>query len=255
MAEATADEVLGRVRLVLVRPRSPGNVGSATRAMANFGLTRLDLVALPSYDDPDFFPVESRRLAWKAAPLLDSARHHTQLGPALEGTTLALGASHRGLPGVATLSPDQAARALWREAVAGREVALVFGGEADGLRRDELSVLGGVVTIGTHPGYPELNLAQSVVVLAHELYRVAGEAPGVPPGPPAPEPAPHEEVEALADEFRELLEAAGFLRSGSATAVEELRRLLGRAAPSRREVELLRGVRHRLRRALRGRPC
>ena len=101
------DDALAKVRVVLVRSRSPGNVGSTARAMLNFGLVQLHVAELPEFDDPSYFETESRKLAWRAANLLDTARFHGGLDEALTGTTLAFGTAPRELPGTPTLTPPR----------------------------------------------------------------------------------------------------------------------------------------------------
>ena len=237
------DDALAKVRVVLVRSRSPGNVGSTARAMLNFGLVQLHVAELPEFDDPSYFETESRKLAWRAANLLDTARFHGGLDEALTGTTLAFGTAPRELPGTPTLTPREAATRLIAEAQAGREVALVFGGEADGLRKRELSRLDGLVRIPTGPHYQDLNLSQSVVVCAYELFLAAG-SPQAPRDPPSPdeEPLPHEAERALFEALRKVLVEVDFLKEEGTAMADELQRRLGRRQVTRREATLLRGI-------------
>lgn len=247
------DDALARVRVVLVRSRSPGNVGSAARAMLNFGLVQLRVVELPDFDDPSYFETESRKLAWRAARVLDGARFHPDLDQALVDTTLAFGTAPRELSGTPTLSPREAAARLIAEARAGREVALVFGGEADGLRKRELSRLDGLIRIPTGPTYQDLNLAQSVVVCAYELFLAAG-APQAPREPPSPdeEPLPHHAEGALFESIRQLLTEVGFLKEEGTAMADELQRRLASRQVTRREATLLRGMVSQIRWAIRG---
>lgn len=234
---------LDRIRIVMVRSRSPGNVGSAARAMKNFGLSHLALAALPTFEDPDYFRTESEKMAWRARDLLGTATRHPELSDALTGTRFALGTAPRELRGARTWTPREAAAELVRRAHAGEEVALVFGGEADGLRNSEHSQLAGIVRIPTGEDYQDLNLAQSIVVCGYEIYQAHLEASGRAPEPRAAEPpAPHEETRALFDATTALLAEAGFFKTPGDTLREELERVAGRAGLTSREVKIFRGV-------------
>jgi TrmH family RNA methyltransferase len=248
-------EALERIRIVMVRSRSPGNVGSAARAMMNFGLSRLVLAAQPTFEDPDFFPVESRKLAWKATPILDACQQTETMEAALTGATLCFGTAPRELQGARTLTPRQASRELLQAALAGREVALVFGGEADGLRNHEHSLLSGIVRIPTGEDYQDLNLAQSVVVCCYELFQVGQELTGLAAEPTAQEPpAPFQETRALLQAAEGLLQDAGFLKATGPSLVEELQRVGGRAGLTSREVQIFRGMLRQLGWAIRNGP-
>ncbi len=255
---------LARIRIVLVRPRSPGNVGSVARAMKNFGFSRLVLVDLPEYQDPEFFPVEAGRMAWKAADVLSASSRVPDLETALEGTVLALGTTHRSFPGFPAEVPEAAATRLLASTSAGGEAALVFGGEANGLEKAELAKLAGVVTIPTGDPYPELNLAQAAAVLCWELFRVAGDSGSGPgtvnaplgedPRDPADRPARFEEVEFLANRVEARLREVGFLEEGRPARAGILRRVLARSRLSCGERDLLLGALAALGREVPGRP-
>lgn len=240
---------LAFVRVVLLRPRSPGNVGSVARTMANFSLSDLRVVGLPEYDDPEFFPTESRRMAWKAAPLLEAAGYVGELGEALEGAGLVLGASHRAPRGVEVVGCREGARRLVEAAAGGAPVALVMGSEADGMRNDELARVNAVLRIDSGAGYPELNLAQATNVCAYEVYQAAREQVGAPVDDGL-DLAPFEEVEALFARAREMLVEARYLDAGRADVESELRALLARARVTRRDLVLLQGVVRRVAGAL-----
>jgi tRNA/rRNA methyltransferase len=232
---------LGKVRFVLHRPQSAENVGAAARAMKNFGLSRLALVAPAAWEGVprgreggtarEDFLARARRLARRAGDLLDRAEVHPDLRTALAETTWACGTTSRAVEGRPRLDPRELAVEVARRG----EVAVVFGEERRGLSDAELTLCQAVCTIPTRAGYDSMNLAQAAAVLAYEV----GRAP--PGGPdPAPEPARHETVEALWERLRALLLRAGYLNPRSPDLVlAEWRRLLARAEPSQREVELL----------------
>lgn len=241
-------DALRRVRVVLVRNRTPGNAGATSRAMKNFGLADLFLVDRATFKNPATFETEARRMAWNAGDVLDARREVGTLAEALEGTVLALAASHRGVRGGRSRGPREAARELLAEAARGHEVALVFGSESDGLLKDELGLCAGVLTIPSAPEYTQLNLAQSVVVCAHALYEEAGLFEPE-PEEPGEELADHAEVLALCEGAEDLLRRADWLKPGGEGLKDEVRRLLLRARPSKRELNLLRGMLRKVGRA------
>ena len=226
-----------RVDFVLVRPARAANVAAACRALANMGWRRLRLVApLPDLADP-----AARALAYGAWDLLDGAEVCASLAEAVADAEWVVGTSGKSQPGA--LEPRAFARRL--AGGARRRVALVFGPEASGLTRSELNLCHTLVHIPAAPEHPSLNLAQAVLILAYETF-LALAAPHAEPAPAARAEAPPASAGELEDVLRQLREAlleAGFLDPHNPEAIlAELRRLLARAAPTPRELLLLRGL-------------
>lgn len=239
------------LRFVLVRSRSPGNVGSVARAMKNFGFRDLVLVDPRLHrhgDSPGalpFFETESRRMAWDAADVLEGARLAPDLSGAVSGCGLVLATAPRGSGRHRNLSPEEAA-----DEVTGHPVpppALLFGSESSGLTSEELSRCSGVVVIPTAPDYRDLNLAQSAALMAYLIYRAREN----PPAPSRPEGAAHGQVDAAAEAFLEVARRAEFLHTGQEPVALELRALFHRAGLSKRESEFLRSLARRIGASLR----
>ena len=251
--------VRANVLLVLDRPQSADNLGAVARVMKNFGLRRLAVVAPPSWAGPprsggpgtarEDVLRRARRLARKAGDVLDAAGVHADLREALRGVTWACGTTSRAVEGRPRLDPPQLGREIVLRSAAG-PVAIVFGQERRGLSDAELDLCQAVCAIPTAPEYDSMNLAQAAAVIAWEVARAAGAALG--PEPEAPEPARHETVEALWERVRAVLGPAGYLNPQNPDHIlAEMRRLLSRAEPTQREVELcvaaLRAVERKLR--------
>jgi TrmH family RNA methyltransferase len=232
---------LERVDVVLVRPSRAGNVAAACRALKNMGLRSLVLVSAGDAE-PDR---EARALAYGAWDVLDGARRTPSLAEAVAGATLVVATSGRDVAGA--WSPRRLAREAAVRACGGR-LALVFGPEASGLRRDELDLCHEVVRIPTDPAHPSLNLAQAVLLLAYELRLSAAPATLASAGGPIPEedarhPTTAGPLERAVQELRQALVEIGYLNPANPDRVlSELRRLIARAAPTAREVVLLRGL-------------
>jgi len=229
---------LGAVRIVLVQPSHPGNIGSAARAMLTMGLSELVLVA------PERFPdVEATTLAAGADAVLERAQVVGGLDAAIGECRLVLGctARQRGVR-LPEMHPREAAARLLDPAAHG-PVALLFGRERTGLTNDELQRCHGAVHIPANPGFSSLNLAAAVQVLSYELRGAAlGGAP-VPTRPARDLPATEAEMEGMFEHLAQALDDIDFHKGRSPrTVLRRLRRLLLRAAPDQREVRILRGM-------------
>jgi tRNA/rRNA methyltransferase len=237
---------LGNVTFVLHRPSSAENIGAVARALMNFGLSRLAIVAPPSWDGlprgggPGIAREEvlarARRTARHAAGLLESATIHVDARSALGAATWTCGTTSR-LVERPRLSPRELAREVALRSERG-SVALLFGEERRGLSDRELTLCQAVCSIPTAPQYESMNLAQAVTVVAYEL-AMEGGAGDRPPLAPA-EPARHATIEALWARAAALLAEAGYLNPQNPEQIlAEWRCLVARAEPTQREVELL----------------
>jgi tRNA/rRNA methyltransferase len=234
------------VLVVLHRPSSAENVGAAARALKNFGLSRLAVVPPGSWAGPprsggpgtarEDVLARARRLARRASDLLDAAEIRSDLRAALAGATWVCGTTSRAVEGRPRLTPRALAAEIARRSLAGR-VAVVFGEERRGLSDEELELCGAVCSIPTARAYDSMNLAQAVAVVAYEI---SGAAAAAHAPAEAAEPARHETLEALWDRAGALLARVGYLNPQSPEHIlAELRRLLARAEPTQREVELV----------------
>ncbi|TMH43551.1 MAG: RNA methyltransferase [Betaproteobacteria bacterium] len=226
---------LSRIRVVLLRPSHPGNIGAAARAMKTMGITQLRLVRPKRFPHPD-----ARAMASGALDVLESARACASLEEALAGTTysLALSARERELSHC-LLDARAAARELLR-AARKDEVAVVFGNETAGLSNKEIMRCSALARIPANPEYPSLNLAQAVQVIAYELRRAA-QAP--PAAPARTAYATHEEIEKFFAHLERSLRASGYLHPRyPRKLMDRLRRLFAKARLETVEVNILRGM-------------
>lgn len=228
---------LDNVRVVLVEPSHPGNIGAVARAMKTMGLGRLVLVG------PRGFPsAEATARASGADDVLHRARVVDALPAAVADCHLVLGTSaRRRTLEWPELTPREAARALL-DAAAGGPVAVVFGRERTGLTNAELERCHFLLRIPANPAYSSLNLAAAVQVVAYELRATAsgGGDGGTAAG--AGEAATAEEVEGLLAHFEETAVQVGFLDPAEPKLLmRRLWRLINRARLSRSEVNILRG--------------
>jgi tRNA/rRNA methyltransferase len=156
---------LHHIRIVLVEPAGPLNIGSVARVMKNMGLRNLVLV------NPHCDPLgdEARQMAVHAADVLEAAQRVATLPLALEGCfrAIATTARPRDVVPAAPLEPPRQALPWLLDLPS----ALIFGPEDRGLSNAELNYAQRFVGIPSSSDYPSLNLAQAVAVCAYELYQ------------------------------------------------------------------------------------
>ncbi|MDB5813601.1 MAG: tRNA ((32)/uridine(32)-2-O)-methyltransferase TrmJ [Rhodocyclales bacterium] len=228
---------LSRVRVVLVQPSHPGNIGAAARAMKTMGLSSLYLVR------PKSFPhAEAHTRASGATDVLDRAIVTETLGEALVGVTMAAAMTSRrrelSLP--MQWSRD-AAQTLSQRVAADEQVALVFGNETYGLSNEDLALCQLPVMIPANPDYASLNLGAAVQLMSYEM-RMATVALGQAPAMDAAL-ATVDEVEQLMQHIERATTATGFFDPANPKRLmPRLRRMFGRIALERDEVNILRGM-------------
>jgi tRNA (cytidine32/uridine32-2'-O)-methyltransferase len=233
--------VPANLRIVLVRPTHPGNVGATARAMKNMSLRNLYLV------EPENFPsAQASDRAVGADDLLRNASICASLDEALVGCHLVIGTSarQRRIEWPA-LDPESCARRLVEGAQNG-PVALLFGQERMGLLNAELDRCHYVVTIPADKEYSSLNLACAVQILAYEIHRamhsgttaMAGGA-DVRDG----RPVSAEEMQRFYRHLEDVLQQIEFLDpENPRLLMRRLMRLFNRAGPDHNEMNILRGI-------------
>jgi tRNA/rRNA methyltransferase len=222
--------------MVLVRPQLGENIGTVARAMLNFGLTELRLVApRDGWPNPDAGPTASG-----ADVVLEGAKVYPTTAEAVADCAhvYATTVRKRGVTRP-VLTPEVAARQI--HAHAGRS-AVLFGAERSGLETDDVARANAIVTVPINPAFASLNLAQAVILIAYEWSKTQHL-----PQPTAEEllpPARQEELDGLIAHFEELLQPRGYFLppSRAATTRRTLRGMLTKPGWNHLEVRTLRGV-------------
>lgn len=235
---------------VLVRPQMGENIGAAARAMLNFGLDRMRLVA-PRDGWPN--PRATAMASGAAARVLDHAGVFDTLPAALEGChyVFATTARGRGLT-KPVMTPERAMMVAREMARQGRRAAVLFGPERAGLESDDVARADAIVTVPVNPGFYSLNLAQCVLLLAYEWGRQGSDAPPEVMAMAGTDFATATEVAALGDRVEAALADAGFFHppDKAPNMKRSLRSMWGRLALTRADVQTLHGV---VRQLVRGR--
>ena len=252
------------IRVVLVEPSHPGNIGGAARAMKTMGLADLAIVNPLRFPDP--------QAIWRAAgavDVVDNARVLTSVDDAIAdcGWVVGTSARSRRVPWpVATIG--EFAERLVREDLGGKPVAILFGREDRGLTNDELECCNLHVMIPANPEYPSLNLAMAVQIVSYEIRRTsqaanttAATTAASPPtdldatvGLPTDwdrMPATAADMAALYRHLATVLSTIEFQDSKNPRlTMTRLRRMFARIHPDQAEVAILRGVLTRIERTL-----
>ncbi|MFC5278485.1 RNA methyltransferase [Halorubrum rubrum] len=224
--------------VVVVEPETPGNVGTIARAMKNFGLRDLKLVDPPELDEDGEAYGFAGHAREDVLPNADEVtfeevveRYHTV------GTTAITGEDDRSHERWPFKTPVELRESL---ATVNAPTAIVFGREGRGLNNEELSRLDEVCSIPAADDYPVLNLGQAATVLLYELRDLTVEETQLPDT--AVTRAPEADVERLHDLFGDFLSATGQREHRREKNALLMRRLLGRAHPTEREVHSLLGT-------------
>lgn len=225
--------------IVLVHPQMGENIGAAARAMYNFGLADLRLVApRDGWPNPAAVPMASG-----AGVVLDRARVYRSTAEAIADLRLVFATTARRRDMTTPAVTPRAAAAEMRAAVGlGQACGLLFGAEKSGLHNDDVALADKIVTIPANPAFTSLNIAQSVLLLSYEWFQ-AGESGALAPVP-TPEAATKADLAALFEHLESELDAAGFLRPPEKrpSMVRNLRVMLQGANFSEQDVRTLRGV-------------
>lgn len=234
---------LCRIRIVLVEPSHPGNIGGAARAMKTMGLSDLAVVNPVRYPDP--------QAQWRAAgaqDVLEAASVHASLQEAIADRHWIVGTSTRQRRIPWPLDKAEVVVGSIIERLPEQKIAIVFGRETSGLSNDELQRCHCHLMIPANPDYSSLNLAMAVQVVCYELYRQFEETTFE--GRQTDRaPASSAQTEGLLSHFEQALIDSGFLDPDNpGQTMTRLRRLFTRITPDETEVAMLRGILKQLQR-------
>ena len=238
--------------VILVAPQLGENIGTAARAMANFGLSDLRLVT-----PRDGWPNEKARAAASGADaVIDGARVFAHVEEAVGELRYVCATTARRRDMVKpVLTPETAVREMQARSRDGQACGILFGSERAGLDNDHLALADAIVTAPVNPDFASLNLAQSVLLLGYEWLKQTGpDSLGrkTPFDGPAQEglqmrgsrPATRAEVVGFLEHIEAELDASGFLRPPEKRPimVRNIRNMFVRLGATEQEVRTLRGI-------------
>jgi tRNA/rRNA methyltransferase len=237
---------------ILVRPQLADNIGMVARALANFGLDELRLVA-----PRDGWPNEKARIAASGANfIVDEARDFPALEEALGDLNWVAATSARQRDLVKpVLTPEQAVAEMRRRMAEGQRCGIVFGPERNGLETDEVANADAVVMAPVNPNFASLNLAQAVLLVGYEWMKQAGSGtlgrvttyeealqPGLRTrGSP---PASKEDLIGLFEHIEGELDRLGYFKPPEKrpSMVQNMRTMFTRMGATEQEIRTLRGI-------------
>ncbi len=226
--------------VVLVEPQLGENIGAVARAMANFGLARLRLVR-PRQPWPN---EKARIMATGADRILDDAELYDTLEGAIADCSFVLATTARAHDQAKrVIGPADAAAETAPRIAAGETVAILFGRERNGLENDEVALADRIVTLPVNPAFASLNLAQAVVIMAYEWFKLVGH--GLPFAmPEKSRPAPKQQLMAFFAALERELEKVEFFRPPDKreTMQINLRNIITRMQPTQQDIQTLHGV-------------
>ncbi|MCK4846610.1 MAG: RNA methyltransferase [Deltaproteobacteria bacterium] len=241
----TIKSILKNIKIVLVEPQSPGNVGSVARVMANTGIKKMVLVN-PCELSPDG---DGYAMACKASPLIERAQVVETLSEAVESSVLVAATTRRrGKLRYPTMTLSEATEKIVA-ATSGGNVSIVFGREDKGLTREEVAECGMVLEIPTDSGYPSLNLSHAVFAVCHAIFTATtpeeedlyGDSAAV----------TMKELNGMYEHLESMLRALDYGDASSDSNPDEVllkaimhnfKRLFGRTTVMERELNMLRGI-------------
>jgi tRNA/rRNA methyltransferase len=227
--------------VILVEPQLGENIGMAARAMGNFGLTRLRIV-----NPRDGWPnVHARRAASGADHVLDHAELFDTVEQAVADCTLLLATTARAHDQAKpVITPEAAACEIASQCHDGGTVGILFGRERHGLQNEEVALANRIVTFPVNPGFASLNLAQAVLLIGYEWFKLATQGALPFAMPERSEPASQHQMQAFFDNLVRELDKVEFLRPAEKrdTMLVNLRNIFTRMDPTKQDMHTLHGV-------------
>jgi tRNA/rRNA methyltransferase len=226
--------------IILCEPQLGENIGTAARAMANFGLWDLRLV-----NPRDGWPNEKAvASASHADHVIERVRVFETVEDAIADLNLVLATTARARDlAKPVIGPDAAANQLAAHIGSGQGAGILFGRERWGLSNEEIALSDAIVTLPVEAAFASLNIAQAVLVLAYEWRRASGGG-ALLFGQPERVQASKADMAGLFDHLETALDEAGFFKTEAKrpTMVTNIRTMLGRAGFTAQEVRTLRGI-------------
>src|SRR3954452_24203379 len=227
--------------VILVEPQLGENIGMAARAMGNFALARLRIV-----NPRDGWPnVSAHRAAAGADPILDRVELFDTVEQAVADCTLLFATTARAHDQAKpVVGPEAAAREMADQIKGGATVGILFGRERYGLQNEEVALADRIITFPVNPAFASLNLAQAVLLIGYEWFKLATASALPFAMPERSERASQHQMQAFFDNLVAELDRVEFLRPAEKrdTMLVNLRNIFARMEPTKQDMHTLHGV-------------
>jgi tRNA/rRNA methyltransferase len=227
--------------IILCEPQLGENIGTAARAMANFGLWDLRLVR-----PRDGWPNEKAvAAASKADHVLERVTVYETLEDAIADLTLVYATTARSRDMQKEVyGPEEASAAMANHIGRGEKAGLLFGRERWGLLNEEVALADAIVTLPVEAAFASLNIAQAVLLMSYEFRRHSDAGKALPFGDLLHDAAPRKELVGLMEHLEGVLEGSGFFTAPDKkpSVINNLRTALTRGRFTSQEIRTLRGV-------------
>ena len=226
--------------VILVEPQLGENIGMAARAMGNFALTRLRIVK-PRDGWPN---IAAQRAAAGADHILDHAELFDTVEQAVADLTLLFATTARAHDQAKpVVGPEAAAREIADHLATGGGAGILFGRERWGLMNEEVALANRIITFPVNPGFASLNLAQAVLLMGYEWFKLATGGALPFDMPERSEPASQYQMQAFFENLVRELDRVEFLRPAEKrdTMLVNLRNIFTRMNPTKQDMHTLHG--------------
>ena len=231
----------GGPAIVLVKPQMGENIGACARAMANFDLSCLQLVA-----PRDGWPNDkARAMASRADAVLDRARVFADTASALAQAEYVYAATARRRDmAKPVLTPRDAAREIQQRISDGLACAVLFGGERAGLDNADVVAAHAIIHVPANPAFASMNLAQAVLLIGYELYQARPGSDALPRAEAESRPAKTADLQFFFERLETELIAGGFLFpiEKRPAMVRNIRNMFMRMAPTDQDLKTWQGI-------------
>ena len=193
--------------IILVKPQMGENIGSAARAMLNFGLENMRVVAAR-----DGWPSQSAvATASGAGRVLDQARHFSSFHDAIGDCHFVFATTARGRDLTKPVyDPKKAMKIAFEKISDGQNVGIIFGPERAGLENTEVVRSNALISVPVNPNFSSINLAQTVLLLSYEWFLAVDIYEENFSNTRKTSVAPILEIEKLSEQYENELEKIGF---------------------------------------------
>ncbi|VIO77043.1 TrmJ/YjtD family RNA methyltransferase [Bradyrhizobium ivorense] len=227
--------------VILVEPQLGENIGMAARAMGNFALTRMRIV-----NPRDGWPnIAAQRAAAGADHIIGSVELFDSVEQAIADLTLVFATTARAHDQAKpVVGPEAAAGEIVGHVASGGGAGILFGRERAGLTNEEVALANRIITFPVNPGFASLNLAQAVLLMGYEWFKLSTSGALPFAMPERSEPASQHQMQAFFDNLVAELDKVEFLRPAEKrnTMLVNLRNIFTRMDPTKQDMHTLHGV-------------